>query len=180
MKINRTTRYTDRAAGQAAYFASGTFPASFETTTGMYQLMQLQENAGGRLNYTGGWQFFQRFLACMQQLADTPAVATDDAKIQTWIVETSKAAGRNMVAFYRKWKFPVTAETEAAVAALPPFEFDPTGPCMEECSNCCLPAAQSPSLEGTLLVLQQAMRGQPVITVVCATPAACSKYSITL
>lgn len=35
MKMNRTTRYTDRANGQAAYFASAVFPAGFETTTGM-------------------------------------------------------------------------------------------------------------------------------------------------
>lgn len=101
MKMNRTTRYTNRAAEQAAYFASGVFPTNFETTTGMYQLMQLQENAGGRLNYTGGWEFWSRFLTRMQVLDGTAAVATDDAKIQTWIVETSKAANKNLVPFYR-------------------------------------------------------------------------------
>jgi hypothetical protein len=101
MKMNRTTRYTDRAAGQAAYFASAAFPAGFETTTGMYQLMQLQENAGGRLNYTGGWEFWSRFLARMQVLEGTPAVANNDVKIQTWIVETSTAANKNLVPFYR-------------------------------------------------------------------------------
>jgi hypothetical protein len=101
MKMNRTTRYTSRAAGQAAYFASGVFPKDFETTTGMYQLMQLQENAGGRLNYTAGWEFWSRVLTRMQVLEGTSAVATDDAKIQTWVVETSKAANRNLVPFYR-------------------------------------------------------------------------------
>lgn len=35
MKMNRTTRYTSRATGQANYFASGVFPVDFETTTGM-------------------------------------------------------------------------------------------------------------------------------------------------
>lgn len=101
MKMNRTTRYTDRAAGQANYFATGVFPTSFETTTGMYQLMQLQENAGGRLNYTGGWAFWSRFLKRMQELQGTAAVATDDAKIQTWVIETSKAANKNLVPFYK-------------------------------------------------------------------------------
>lgn len=63
--------------------------------------MQLQENAGGRLNYTGGWDFWSRFLTRMQVLQDTAAVANDDVKIQTWIVETSKAANKNLVPFYR-------------------------------------------------------------------------------
>jgi len=45
----------------------------------------------------------------------------------------------------------VTAETEAAVASLPAFEFNPAGPCAEECSNCCLPASLSPTLEGAFL-----------------------------
>jgi hypothetical protein len=101
MKVNRTTRYTNRAAEQNAYFASGTFPASFDTNTGIHQVMQLQENAGGRLNYTGGWQFWSRFLTRMQQLHGTSAVANDDVKIQTWIYETSIAAGKNLVPFYR-------------------------------------------------------------------------------
>lgn len=48
----------------------------------------------------------------------------------------------------RLWKFPITADTEAAVAALPAFDFDPTGPCMEECSNCCLPGSLSPTVQG--------------------------------
>jgi hypothetical protein len=101
MKVNRTTRYTNRAADQNAYFASGVFPANFDTNTGIMQIMQLQENAGGRLNYTGGWQFWSRFLKRMQELSGTAAVANDDAKIQTWISETSIAAGKNLVPFYR-------------------------------------------------------------------------------
>lgn len=63
--------------------------------------MQLQEQAGGRLNYTGGWAAWSRFLARMQQLDGTAAVATDDAKIQTFVQEWSRAAGYNMVAFFR-------------------------------------------------------------------------------
>jgi hypothetical protein len=53
MKINRTTRYTNRATVQGNYFASGVFSANFETDTGIHQIMQVTENAGGRLNYTG-------------------------------------------------------------------------------------------------------------------------------
>lgn len=147
MKVNRSTRYTDRKAQQDAYFRSGVFPASFETSTGILQIMQLQENAGGRLNYTGGWEFWSRFLARMQQLSGTPAVATTDAKIQTWIVETSRAANKNLVGFYRQWKFPVTPETEANVTSLPAFAFDATT-CQEECGNCCLPGDMSPSIDG--------------------------------
>lgn len=147
MKVNRSTRYTDRKAQQAAYFNTGVFPGSFETSTGILQIMQLQENAGGRLNYTGGWEFWSRFLARMQQLSGTTAVATTDAKIQTWIVETSRAANKNLVGFYRQWKFPVTPETEASVSSLPAFDFDATT-CQEECGNCCLPGDMSPSIDG--------------------------------
>lgn len=111
MKMNRTTRYTNRAAGQTAYFANGVFPKDFETTTGMYQLMQLQENAGGRLNYTAGWEFWSRVLARMQVLEGTAAVANDDAKIQTWVLETSKAANKNLVPFY-KWVAGVASSTQ--------------------------------------------------------------------
>lgn len=38
----------------------------------------------------------------MQQLQGTAAVANDDVKIQTWVVETSNAAGKNLVPFYRQ------------------------------------------------------------------------------
>ena len=39
----------------------------------------------------------------------------------------------------RAWKFPVTAATESAVSSLPAFNFDPTAPCGQECTNCCAP-----------------------------------------
>lgn len=78
----------------------------------------------------------------------------------------------------RLWKFPITADTEAAVAALPAFDFDPTGPCMEECSSCCLPGSLSPSVEGTpqptctTVTLPRLCSLQPLATVTIATPAA--------
>ena len=53
MKLNRTTRYNNRAKVQGDYFASGVWPTSFDTNTGIHQIMQITENAGGRLNYTG-------------------------------------------------------------------------------------------------------------------------------
>jgi hypothetical protein len=116
MKVNRTTRYTNRRADQAAYFASGVFPTNFDTNTGIMQVMQLQENAGGRLNYTGGWDVWSRFLARMQQLSGTAAVATTEAKIQTWIKETSMAANKNLVNFY-KVRNPVGISLRADAAA---------------------------------------------------------------
>jgi hypothetical protein len=58
----------------------------------------------------------------------------------------------------------VTPETEAAVALLPPFDFDPTGPCLEECSSCCLPAALSPSIEGEVLAARSHLVYDPVFT----------------
>jgi len=153
MKINRTQRYTSRASLQAAYFASGSFPANFDSHNGLYFLMQLQENAGERGNYTSGWEFYKRLLKRMQELQGTAAVANDNAKCNTWVLEASKAAGKNLVPFHKAWKFPVTAETEAAVAALglPPLQFDPTAPCGEECVQCCLPASLSPSITGALV-----------------------------
>ena len=103
MGLNRTMApvLTNRAANQAWYFASGSFPADFNVSTGILQILQLQENAGGRLNYAEGWAFWTRFLTRMQQLEGKPAVETMDSKIQTWIVETSQAADRNLVPFYR-------------------------------------------------------------------------------
>lgn len=153
MKINRTQRFTNRAASQANYFASGSFPTNFDSGNGLYFLMQLQENAGERGNYTSGWEFYSRLLKRMQELQGTAAVANDNAKCNTWVLEASKAAGKNLVPFHKAWKFPVTAETEAAVAALglPPLQFDPTAPCGDECVQCCLPASLSPSVTGALL-----------------------------
>jgi hypothetical protein len=153
MKINRTQaglRFTNRAAGQASYFASGVFPTNFDSNNGLYFLMQLQENAGVRGNYSSGWEFYQRLLTRMQVLQGTAAVADDTSKCNTWVLEASKASGKNMVAFHKAWKFPVTPETEAAVAALglPPFEFDATAPCGEECVQCCLPGELSPTISG--------------------------------
>ena len=150
MKINRTQRLTNRAAGQASYFASGVFPTDFDSGNGLYFLMQLQENAGVRGNYSSGWEFYQRLLTRMQVLQGTAAVADDTSKCNTWVLEASKASGKNMVAFHKAWKFPVTPETEAAVAGLglPLFQFDATAPCGQECVQCCLPGELSPTLSG--------------------------------
>jgi hypothetical protein len=84
----------------------------------------------------------------MQVLQGTAAVADDTSKCNTWVLEASKASGKNMVAFHKAWKFPVTPATEAAVAGLglPLFQFDATAPCGQECVQCCLPGELSPTI----------------------------------
>jgi hypothetical protein len=43
---------------------------------------------------------------------------TDDEKIQTWVIQQSKAAGMNLAAYYKRWGWPVSAATEGTLAGL--------------------------------------------------------------
>jgi hypothetical protein len=56
------------------------------------------------------------------------------------VLETSQISGKNLVPFYKAWKFPVSAATESTINALnlAPFDFNPAGPCGQACDNCCL------------------------------------------
>lgn len=143
MRVPRTARSilgADREANTATYLNGGSFTTDWSVWTALYTYLQLQENMAPG-NYTAGWEFYKRVLTRYQQIQGTAAVGTDDLKIQTWIKETSNISGFNLINFYKAWKFPVTAETEAAVAAIPglqAFPFNPAAPCGSVCNDCCV------------------------------------------
>lgn len=58
-------------------------------------------------------------------------VATGDPQIQRWILETSKAAGQNLIPYFETWKWPVSSDTRTAIAALnlAPMAFNASDPC---------------------------------------------------
>lgn len=143
MGVPRTARSTltsERVTSTAKYMASGVFSTDWTVWTALYTYLQLQENVAGPYNYTGGWDFYKRVLARYQVLSGTDAASTDDKKLQTWVLETSQISGKNLVPFYKAWKFPVSAATESTVNALnlAPFDFNPAGPCGQACDTCCL------------------------------------------
>jgi hypothetical protein len=58
--------------------------------------------------------------------ADTPATDIDRANL--WVRQQSKAAGVNLVPYYKGWGWPVSAATEAALAKLPLWRVPPSPP----------------------------------------------------
>lgn len=81
---------------------------------------------------------------CMRRyvndLEGSAAVDTESKMIQTWVIETCKAARLNLLPFYASWKFPLTTVTKNTVKALdyPAFKVKASTACGIACTTCCV------------------------------------------
>jgi len=109
----------DRTARIEAYVAGGrNFYADWTVWTALETYLQLQESFGWPLILAA----HARYLA----MADRPA--TDQDRIDTWVIVTSEEAGLDMTAFYDRWGFPMSASVYSALSSLPPWTDHPMVP----------------------------------------------------
>lgn len=86
--------------------------ANWSVWTALETYLQLQERFG--------WDLFTTVFTRYRNMtaAERPA-DNDNARIQTWVIESSRAAGYNLINFYEAWDFPIDTATRTAVAGLP-------------------------------------------------------------
>lgn len=75
-----------------------------------------------QLEQAFGWQAYTRAFAAYRSLADDERPRTDDDKRDRWLIEMSRATGRNLCPFFALWAIPVRQAACDAVAELPPWE----------------------------------------------------------
>ena len=86
--------------------------ANWSVWTALETYLQLQERFG--------WELFTTVFTRYRTMtaAERPA-DNDNARIQTWVIESSRAAGFNLINFYEAWDFPIDDATRTALASLP-------------------------------------------------------------
>lgn len=107
-----------RADAIAAYVAGGRdFSADWHTWTCLETYLQLQE--------AFGWEFYRSLHATYLAMPTAERPATDQARIDRWVVESSFEAGLDLTDFYAAWGLPMSAAALDAVAGLPPWTDHP-------------------------------------------------------
>jgi hypothetical protein len=98
-----------RAAAVAAFKAGGRryFDGDAWTTLEMY--LQLKEQFG--------WPLFTKLFVEYRGLKAGARPGSDDERVQQWAWRSSRAAGRDLRAFYQSWGLNLNAATKATVAA---------------------------------------------------------------
>jgi hypothetical protein len=100
-----------RASTVAAWRRAPDF-ANWSVWTALETYLQLQERFG--------WELFTTVFTRYRNMSAAERPADDDnARIQTWVIESSRASGYNLINFYEAWAFPIDAATRTAVAGLP-------------------------------------------------------------
>ena len=108
----------DRDARITSYINGGrNMTADWSVWTALESYLQLQE--------AFGWSFFETLNDQYNGLTAAQAPATNDERIQMWIVRTSNVSGFDLVPFFEAWGFPVDAATRAATSGLPTWTADP-------------------------------------------------------
>ena len=65
-----------------------------------------------------GWKAFQKFFASYVS-SDSVAPATDQEKLDQWLIRMSRATGRNLSSHFMKWGIPVSEEARRQTVSLP-------------------------------------------------------------
>jgi hypothetical protein len=95
-----------------AYIAGGRdFWSSWSVWTALETYLELQE--------AFGWEFYQELNATYLAMPSGDRPTDDNARIQTWVIESSFQAGLDLTDFYEAWGFPIDPETADAVSELP-------------------------------------------------------------
>ena len=69
-----------------------------------------------------GFKLIHDTFASYWDLPRSQQPTTDAAKLQTWVVQQSKAAGVNLGPYYQCWGYPVSAATEEELKKLPRYQ----------------------------------------------------------
>ena len=70
---------------------------------------------------TFGWDAFKKVFAAYRDLPKGELPKTDDEKRDQWLVRLSRAVGRDLSPFFKRWAVPVSAAAEKSLADLPPW-----------------------------------------------------------
>lgn len=110
-----------RSARITAYIAGGRdFANDWNGLTALETYLQLVEGFG--------WAPLRQ---CVREIAALPASerpTTADARLQQWVLRSSRCTSRDLSAFYLRWGWPVSAATRAATAAWPAWSDAPARP----------------------------------------------------
>ncbi|GAB4822327.1 hypothetical protein N2152v2_009373 [Parachlorella kessleri] len=106
---------TQRQRARQQYFAGGpayaTLCANPELVEDSY--LALLESKGF------GFALLRDTFRSYQQIPPSQVPVSDDAKLQTWVVQQSRAAGLDLAPYYSLWGWPVSKATQAALTSLP-------------------------------------------------------------
>ncbi len=75
-----------------------------------------------------GWATLRRIVHEYQALPELERPATDDARVQQWVVRSSRVCNRDLSPFYSRWGLPVSASTRTVTAMYPPWTEAPARP----------------------------------------------------
>jgi len=96
----------------AAYFAAGADFEQWKKSPGLALMMY------ARVQHEFGWQPFKDALRSYLALPAKELPLTDGDKHDRWLIELSRATGRNLGPYFQKWGVPTTSEARASVADL--------------------------------------------------------------
>ena len=91
--------------------------ANWSVWVALETFLQLQEEFG--------WELFTELFHEYRAIPDANRPADDNARIQEWVVRSSRTAGMDLTAFYEAWSFPMSDATYAAVEELDPWTDHP-------------------------------------------------------
>ena len=69
-----------------------------------------------------GFQLLRDTFKSYQQMPQNRVPVSDDAKLQTWVVQQSKVAGLDFAPYYSLWGWPVSRATQASLGSLAKYE----------------------------------------------------------
>jgi hypothetical protein len=106
---------SERRKVRRAYFDAGADIKDWSVWTALETYLQVQE--------AFGWEPFTQAFRAYYTMSDPPR--GDEEMFNRWVIEISKATGRDLSDFHQAWGLPVTNATHAALRHLPGWDFDP-------------------------------------------------------
>jgi hypothetical protein len=108
----------DRSARIDAYLAGGAnFWDAWSVWTALETYLQLQE--------AFGWEFYSTLFTNYRAIPEAELPTNDNERIDRWVLETSRVAGRDLTAFYDAWGFPIGSDTRTQAAKWPAWDDHP-------------------------------------------------------
>ena len=108
---NRSERIDAYLAGGADFWSDWTVWTALETH------LQLQE--------AFGWEFYSTLFTNYRAIPDAELPTSDSARIDRWVLETSRVVEQDLTPFYDAWGFPIGSVTRAQVAKWPAWDRHP-------------------------------------------------------
>lgn len=107
-----------RADTVAAYVAGGRdFANDWNVWTCLETYLELQEEFG--------WEFYQGLHTTYLAMPEAERPTTDQERVDTFVLEASEQAGRDLTPFFDAWGFPTSAWVGDAVSGLEPWDDHP-------------------------------------------------------